>query len=171
MAGEHARRWRWDRPGWPTGRAVRGLAVAQLALVVAVGALAYAGCLPIRAITFHGFDKIAHFALVGGAAACLDALLGFPSLRRGRLALPLAPLGLAALAAAEEALQLFAAHRTADSADLVADLLGVACLAALGRWIARRRARSLTRRAGDVSFTGVEEETRRRGEAPEPRLG
>lgn len=114
--------WRWLLP-------------LQLALILAIGSLAYAGKLPRWMTGLPWIDKVFHVLLAGGAAWLLHLWLGG---RRWPGRVPVAITLMFAVATVDELTQGLSPTRTLDWLDWFANLLGLG----IAWWLAPRSADS-----------------------------
>lgn len=106
--------------------------VLYTAMVVLIGAGAYAGVLPTQMRALPHYDLVMHLVLIGGVAFFADGALGHRPLWRGLGSLG----GAAVLAVAgiEEWAQRFSPRRSSSWSDFAADAAGVILFV----WAARR---------------------------------
>jgi VanZ family protein len=88
------------------------------------------------------FDKFAHFGFAGSLAFFLDGALKRRTLfsfgsALGKIAVPLAAVGVLVPSGLEEFAQRFTIHRTSSFADFAADIVGVVVLIPLSRRLAQ----------------------------------
>lgn len=118
--------WRW----W-----LGFFAVVVFALYMT--ARAYVEGLPEVFKTVKHFDKVGHFGTAGMLAFFLDGALGRRSLPVFGLAIPLAAIGVLVPSGIEEFVQRYAEYRSSTFGDFAADVIGVAILIPISRWIAK----------------------------------
>ncbi|WP_416242475.1 VanZ family protein [Anabaena cylindrica] len=111
-----------------------------LGILLSISISAYLRIIPTEIAQFPHYDTILHFLLLGIAAYLSHQALNKRKFKIFNIPLPLAPFIVLLFSIIDEIVQSFVPYRSADIADLAADILGIIVFT----WLAEKFPKLLT---------------------------